>query len=214
MELPFDAWYKRAQFLQTSKKDQTKQEHWYFRLNGLEDSKNNYLYDELPIFKTDHSTFFMIDPSDARGINCRLGMKGVIAECHFDPSRNWIVVMGGQRRYIISHPRQCPNLELYPRYHPSGRHSRVNWSTASRETLQNTSFVAADAMTENGGRPFLQAMGSEVLMQAGDALYLPDSWMHFIVSLGISYQCNARSGQTTHYRREIHNCGFPIGDVE
>jgi hypothetical protein len=52
-------------------------------------------------------------------------LLGVIAENHFDGSRNSIVVLKGARRYILSHPSQCRNLALYPKGHPSARHSAV-----------------------------------------------------------------------------------------
>lgn len=50
---------------------------------------------------------------------------GVIAENHFDGSRNAIAVLKGARRYILSHPSQCRNLALYPKGHPSARHSSM-----------------------------------------------------------------------------------------
>jgi len=196
VKLSFRQWYKRAQELERLPKgvDHVNREHWYFRLNGDWEQQNEYLYDELPLFVPTQSTMFMVDPGAERGINCRFGMRGVIAESHFDSSRNWIVVMGGQRRYILSHPSQCRNLELYPVSHPSGRHSKVDWSRSEQY--------------EGGDRPFGRAMASEVVLQAGDALYLPTSWFHFIVSLNTNYQCNARSGHTQENDRYIDQCGL------
>jgi hypothetical protein len=195
VQLTFDEWMQRAQALQEQGSTATvDKDHWYFRLNAVPDTLNDYLYDELPIFQTKNNepSLFMVDPSEQRGLNCRFGMKGVIAESHFDPTRNWIVVLGGQRRYILSHPRECQNLQLFPLNHPSGRHSAVDWSH----------------VPDYG--PITQAMAHEVVLQAGDALYLPTSWFHFIVSLNINYQCNARSGYTTENHHYLHECGFPV----
>ncbi len=161
---------------------------------------NPYLYDELPFFQpSDTPTLFMVDSRQQRGINCRLGMKGSIAEAHFDPTRNWIVLLKGRRRYILAHPSQCPHMELYPQGHPSGRHSAVNWSNVTAE--QQSGAATKD-------RPFARAQVTEVVLQAGDALYLPTSWFHFIVSLNKNYQCNARSGMTYENQERLEECGF------
>jgi Cupin-like domain len=221
VELTFDEWLQRARALEhVTDEEQVTMEHWYFRLNAGLPKFNTYLYDELPMFQpvfddtdradansnqdqTDYQQrpLFMVDSAQQRGINCRFGMRGVIAEAHFDPTRNWILILSGQRRYILAHPSQCPNLELYPKGHPSGRHSSINWSTISRDHFRNYTG------------PFAQAMVQEVVLQGGDALYLPTSWFHFIVSLNINYQCNARSGETLEHREDIKRCGFDLSDA-
>jgi hypothetical protein len=120
--LTYDEWLARAKVVQDHP-DHATQEHWYFRLNGAP-HQNSYLYDELPMFQ-EKENVFMVDPSQARGINCRFGMKGVIAESHFDFTRNWVLLLGGQRRYILSSPDQCRSLDLYKNEHPSARHSQL-----------------------------------------------------------------------------------------
>lgn len=48
---------------------------------------------------------------------------------------------------------------------------------------------------------------------SGDALYIPDSWLHFIVVLSqLSYQCNARSGldENPELAKIISDCGFSM----
>ena len=79
---------------------------------------------------------------------------GVIAENHFDAARNAIALLGGERRYILSHPDQCHHLALYPKGHPSGRHSAVDWSDPDLEAYPEFSL----------------AKGNEVVMQAGDVM--------------------------------------------
>lgn len=134
----------------------------------------------------------MVEPMKQKGIHCRFGMKGVMAENHFDASRNSIVLLGGSRRYILSHPDQCSNLALYPKGHPSARHSEVNWGEPDIEK-----FPA-----------FAAARSNEVVLQAGQILYLPTFWFHQITSLDVNYQCNARSGVTFDYKSHIAECKF------
>jgi hypothetical protein len=197
VELTFQEWYQKANELETTHSNKnnniniTQVEHWYFRLNGEFKGKSGFLYDELPLFVPKKS-FFMVDPKDQRGINCRLGSKSIIADLHYDMSRNFILLLKGQKRYILAHPDQCLNLELHPPGHPSARHSRVDWSDPK------------DWHTGN----FEKARVNEVLMQAGDILYLPTSWFHYIVSLNLNYQCNARSGTSYENLPAIQECGF------
>ena len=113
-------------------------------------------------------------------------------ENHFDGSRNSIVVLGGERRYILSHPDQCENLALYPKDHPSGRHSAVDWSNPDLDSFPQ----------------FSQARTNEVVLQAGDVLYLPTNWFHYIISLDLNFQCNTRSGLNPEYMAPIKKCGF------
>ena len=188
-ELTFDAWRELADTVTTDEPDQ---ERYYFRVNGVPKGLHAFLYDELPLFRPTSDNFFMVDPDELRGINCRFGMKGVIAETHFDESRNFIVLLGGLRRYILAHPRECPNLHLHPFNHPSGRHSAVDWTNPDLKAFPN----------------FGKAQVQEVVLQAGDALYLPTLWFHFIVSLNLNYQCNARSGTTVENFDLIRECGF------
>jgi hypothetical protein len=116
--LSYAEWLQKAQELEeqtkTSQEDQSKHEHWYFRLNGAQSQNlNTFLYQELPFFQAqDEPTLFMVDPDGERGINCRFGMKGVFAEAHYDPTRNWIVLLSGRKRYLLAHPRECSNLNV------------------------------------------------------------------------------------------------------
>lgn len=196
VDLTYQDWYHHARELdKLSAKDQTDVEHWYFRLNALFD-KHGYVYEELPFFDPSlGESMTMIHPNEHRGINCRFGMKGVTAETHFDSSSNFIALMGGQRRYILAHPDQCEHMELFPQEHPSGRHSSIEWAYF-------------DFDKDKTDRPFKKAQVNEVVMQAGDMLYLPTYWFHFIVSLNLNYQCNSRSGDSRDYEDFIADCGF------
>jgi len=171
--------------------------HWYFRLigcgkdKGCDKGSSEFLFDELPFFQP-KKNLYMVKPESQRGIHCRFGMKGVIAENHFDGSRNNIALLGGERRYILGHPNQCTNMALLPKSHPSGRHSAVDWSDPDLETYPQFKNVKAN----------------EIVLQAGDVLYLPTQWFHYIISLETNYQCNTRSGISSDYASFIHECGF------
>ena len=195
LNMPYNEWFHHANV--TDDKLGPDQPHWYFKLNGCGFHKHcstvpsEYLFDELPFFQP-KSSLYITDARSQRGIHCRLGTKGVIAQNHFDGSRNSIALLGGQRRYILSHPDQCDKLALYPNDHPSGRHSAVDWADPDLEEYPE----------------FAQAYANEVVLQAGDVLYLPTFWFHHIISLSTNFQCNTRSGFGTEYIQHIQQCGY------
>mmetsp|Transcript_24431 Transcript_24431/g.36255 ORF Transcript_24431/g.36255 Transcript_24431/m.36255 type:complete len:477 (+) Transcript_24431:177-1607(+) len=176
-----------------------------YRRNGMAGTKYattqidnaDFWFDEMPFFdpnRPDESELYVMAAQKQyhRGIQCRFGMAGLIAENHFDSDRNFIAVLGGERRYILGHPKNCPNMYLYPMHHPMERHSHIDWSSPDLEKFPN----------------FPSTTVNEVVLQAGDVLYLPTHWFHHIVSLNLNYQCNARSGSTTTYQKLIQECGF------
>ena len=182
--------------------------HWYFRLigcghmgEGTEDGScdkgsSEWLFDELTFFQPrqndEKRSMYIVEPDGQKGIHCRFGMKGVIAENHFDLSRNAIALLGGQRRYILANPAQCLNMNLLPRGHPSARHSAVDWSNPDLVNFPT----------------FANATVNEIVLQPGDVLYLPTNWFHYIVSLELNMQCNTRSGGERINREYITECGF------
>lgn len=121
-----------------------------------------------------------------------LHLTMLILESHFDGSRNMIALFNGERRYILADPTQCAHLALYPKHHPSGRHSAIDWSNPDLKKYPQ----------------FANAMGNEVVLQAGDVLYLPTFWFHYIISLERNYQCNVRSGTTLENLKSVVSCGF------
>lgn len=200
MRMTYQDWLSHANLTATGDVVGPNDPHYYFRLIGCGETgpqgecdmgSSEYLFDELPYFQP-RETLYVVDPMEQKGIHCRFGMHGVIAENHFDQSRNAIVVLGGERRYILAHPNQCKLLSLLPKGHPSARHSAVDWSDPDLVSYPE----------------FAKARGNEVVLQPGDVLYLPTNWFHYIISLNLNFQCNTRSGVTPEYMRPIRECGF------
>lgn len=130
MRMPYREWLEHANITVEDKKsndgngdDQNGdddvaapgKDHWYFRLIGCgltgqdgscDKGSSEYLFDELPFFQPVNN-LYLSNGAQQKGIHCRFGMKGVIAENHFDGSRNAIALLGGSRRYILAHPDQC-----------------------------------------------------------------------------------------------------------
>jgi hypothetical protein len=130
-------------------------------------------------------TFFLI-----QGIQCRFGERGVTAATHFDAGRNMIAMVTGAKRYILSPPKQCPKLGIVPlRGNAMFRHSMINFGHIN---------LMDDPDMPNGEKEWLEvsggAMSLETVLKAGEVLYIPSHWFHYISSLQKSAQCNVRSG--------------------
>ncbi|VEU35668.1 unnamed protein product [Pseudo-nitzschia multistriata] len=164
-----------------------------------------YLADELPFYTQTKASLYVKEPlaekialqgpagAGSKALNCRFGMKGVMTTNHFDGERNFVTVLSGERRYILAHPRQCGNMALFPYGHPSARHSSVDW--ARPDLLAHPRFEAAE--------------GNEVVLQAGDSLFLPSLWFHYIVSMSTNIQCNTRSGMDGRHVSDLdESCGW------
>lgn len=96
-------------------------------------------------------------------------------------------------RYVLLPPQECSKLVLYPRGHPSARHTKLHWS---------------DPQEVKEWPELNYAKATEVVLSMGEMLYLPSYWFHYIISQDASIQCNARSGETFPGQEEIAKCGF------
>ena len=123
----FDEW-SYGEFLHQAqlveKQPQKQRDHWYFFAQSQED---RWIAEDLPML-TNQSSLFIDDTSHYKGIHCRFGMAGVIAEGHFDTGQNMIAMLKGAKRYILMAPSQCNAA-----YIGINRHSKVTWSDVDEQ---------------------------------------------------------------------------------
>lgn len=153
-------------------------------------SKWTFISRDLPSFSSPTETFFVFEPELQKGIQCRFGERGVTAATHFDSGRNMIAMMTGAKRYILSPPRECPKLGIVTgKGTPIYRHSMLNFGHLNE--MSNTDMPSAEReWLERSG----EAMAIDTVLKAGEVLYIPSHWFHYITSLQKSAQCNVRSG--------------------
>lgn len=178
-------------------------EHYYFTMGVPPSAKTPgntglFVADDLTFFSTRTENFFVTNVARQKGIQCRLGGRGIIAESHFDHGKNFVLMLRGRKRYLLNPPRACPALGIISDdKHPSYRHSAVDWSN---EAEWPEGFADAPAL--------------DTVVEQGELLYIPSFWYHYIVSEGFSVQCNARSGlsERPEWIRETEAClGKPLG---
>jgi hypothetical protein len=152
---------------------------------------NRWILDDLTAFKPEPS-LFIADAQHNRGANCRFGARGIIAEAHYDGGRNFVTILRGAKRYVLLPPTECPLLYLHPQEHPEARHSKADWSKLDLARFPEMA----------------KAQALEVVVEAGDAVYIPSYWFHYIISTGVTAQCNTRSGSAKRGREALPICGF------
>ena len=189
VKLSFREWYEKAQKADNISHD-VHDSRFYFRAsaNSERDSEGGFLFKELTFFRPPKkSNVIFKDPKGQRGIHCRFGMRGLIAEAHWDGSRNMIAQLGGRRRYILVAPEDSCDMYLLGRNHPSGRHSAVDWSKP-------------ESWADYPDFPTMPA--HEVVQEPGDMLYLPTFYLHYINSIDTNYQVRSApsSGTATNTR--------------
>jgi oxalate decarboxylase/phosphoglucose isomerase-like protein (cupin superfamily) len=169
-------------------------EHYYFMTNTpAHDHKRSYISRDLPFLSTEEDNFFITNTGANKGIQCRFGMRGVIAEAHYDSGRNMVVMLKGRKRYLLTPPSTCDKLGIIADpSHPSYRHSEIDWSNLDQAREHD----------------FMHIPAIDTIVQQGEVLYIPSFWFHYIISLQYSIQCNSRSGTPPKHdgKRHIEEC--------
>lgn len=184
--MPFSEWLEKAK---KADNQEVETPHYYLQLNSV--GSKRWILDDITDFQPKRS-FFVADPRGNRGINCRFGARGIIAEAHYDGGRNFVSLLRGAKRYILLPPSECKLLYLWPKKHPEGRHAKADWSKLDLDKYPDMA----------------KAKATEVVVRAGEVLYIPSYWFHYIVSTSVTAQCNTRSGNAIRGREVLKDCGF------
>jgi hypothetical protein len=115
-----------------------------------------------------------------------------------------VAMITGAKRYILSPPKACSKLGVVTlEGHPSFRHSMLNFAHLNilnddgkmdpemrAKLLETMSPEEREWLTRAKDAPSLSTV-----LKAGEVLYIPSHWFHYIISLQKSAQCNVRSGR-------------------
>ena len=157
-------------------------------------SEWSFISRDLPSWSATESNFIMFHPESQKGIQCRFGERGVVAATHYDNGRNMVGMITGAKRYILSPPNACGKLGIFAdRNTAIFRHSMLDFGHI--KYLEDAKLREEMSPQE---RQWLEraatAPAVETVLKAGEVLYIPSMWFHYIVSIQKSAQCNARSG--------------------
>jgi hypothetical protein len=175
----FDSWSKKAEQADVVQLDNSSAHYYFMTGSQRSDDERNFVYRDLSVFRSNEANFFIPTPEFSKGTQCRFGMRGVIAEAHYDSGRNMVAMLKGSKRYILTPPETCKRLAIISdKKHPSFRHSTIDFSNLAQAKSNN----------------FQNVKSIETIVRTGEVLYVPSFWFHYIVSLDYSIQCNSRSG--------------------
>ena len=185
------------------------QPHFYWQ-SGADKSERyqpasdwSFISRDLPSFSATEPNFIMFNPEDQKGIQCRFGERGVVAATHYDSGRNMVGMITGAKRYILSPPNACGKLGIFPdRKSPIFRHSLLNFGHIKYLHDDEKGRGMSDEEREWLVRA-ATAPAVETVLKAGEVLYIPSFWFHYIISVQKSAQCNARSGIEYDSHREF-----------
>lgn len=136
------------------------------------------------------------------------GIGNVVVTYGIPPSsflfESWDFCWTGKRRWILAAPDTCKDCYVitldHPTMGPCFRHSEVDWGNPDLERFPR----------------FANMRGHELILLPGEALYMPSYWLHQVVNLDFSLQCNGfstvKSERGTGVMKE---CGFfiPLGKL-
>ncbi|KAL9907764.1 jumonji domain containing 5 [Glossina fuscipes fuscipes] len=146
--------------------------------SGISSRKVEYLaqhelFEQIPLLKKD---FNVPDYCSLRSSNTDvdikawLGPEGTVSPLHYDPKHNLLCQVFGSKRIILASPKDSQNLY-----------------THESEFLKNTSQIDADAVDYQKFPLVANVKFYYLKLQAGDCLYMPPRWWHYVRSLSPSF---------------------------
>lgn len=134
---------------------------------------------------------YVLKYSDSRQMSSSCVLLTLSYLCMQDSGKNMVAMLKGRKRYILNPPAMCRKLGIEVNHkHPIFRHSLVDWSDINE--AKRHSFDKVEAV--------------ETIVNAGEVLYIPSHWFHYIVSLEYNIQCNSRSGVSSKSKSIIQKC--------
>ncbi len=105
----------------------------------------------------------ILPPGSVQKLYLWLGSKGNVSSLHYDRPNNFLVQLHGRKRLVLFAPQD--HAALYPSQKIS-HFSRVDIERPDLEAFPD----------------YASAQGYEVVLEAGDTLYLPPFWWHQVYS--------------------------------
>jgi lysine-specific demethylase 8 len=134
------------------------------------------LFEQIPELADDimEPSFCALGKGDLYGVNAWFGPEGTVSPLHHDPYHNLLAQVIGEKLVRLYKPS---SEHLYPHMHGVQR---------------NTSEVGVDVEAPDEERfPLFSAVPyEEVVLQAGDVLFMPRGWWHFCRSKSVSFSVN------------------------
>jgi hypothetical protein len=193
VNMRFDEWVQYATVADVTKLNKDTEHLYFMASTDAGDMGRSFIARDLRLFSSHKNTFFVPNVKANKGVQCRFSMRGIVTEPHFDSGRNFVSMIKGNKRYILTQPSSCKHLDIISdATHPAYRHSAIDWSNEA----------------EIKSRGFDNVVAIDTVVRQGEVLYIPAYWFHYIIALQYSVQCNSRSGAPPNGegQDEIEDC--------
>jgi hypothetical protein len=194
----FERWSNHAKYADTVRLNPS-EVHYYWQAGVTEtelkqtETKWSMIAKDLPSFSDTDPNFISFNPNSRKGIQCRFGERGVVAATHYDGGKNMVGMITGAKRYILAPPRECSKLGIITNNkHPTFRHSLLNFDHIN--LLESEESKSMPINERDWLELSKESLAIDTIIKAGEILYIPSHWFHYIISLQKSAQCNVRSG--------------------
>jgi len=130
------------------------------------------LFDQIPELRRDIGIpdYCALGEEGVSSINAWLGPAGTVTPLHTDPKHNFLAQVVGSKYIRLYSPQDTAGL--YP--HEGGMHT-------------NTSQVDLEVPDKRRFPKFQQTPYIDCVLNAGDMLYMPPGWWHFVKALTVSF---------------------------
>jgi hypothetical protein len=193
IDMPFNSFLDYVIDVDNSNQNNISEYLYFYNDYQRSDRKKTFMARDLSFLCPNRKNFFVTNLYANQGVECRFGMRGIIAEAHYDTGRNMVAMVRGNKRYILTPPEACEKLGIIKDIeNPSYRQSGVDWSN----------------LKETEAKDFDKIPAIDTVVREGEVLYIPSFWFHYIVSLSYSIQCNSRNGTPPkgEGKEEIDKC--------
>lgn len=144
---------------------------WHYYTGKLADLPESLQRDVSPI-----DLVLDLDPkAREENMNIWIGAAGVSAACHYDAYDNINVQLYGRKQWNLYSPTNHTELSLYPFLHFHHAQTQVDVEQPDLDLFPN----------------FKDAIRYEGVTEPGEALYLPSSWFHNVITLNTSINVNS-----------------------
>jgi lysine-specific demethylase 8 len=133
------------------------------------------LFAQIPALAADVAApdYTALGEDGVRSVNAWLGPAGTVTPLHQDPYHNLLAQVVGRKYVRLISPAHT--AAVYP--HADGMHT-------------NTSRVDAGAPDPARFPDYAAAPYWECVLQAGDMLYIPPKWWHYVTAVTVSFSCS------------------------
>jgi oxalate decarboxylase/phosphoglucose isomerase-like protein (cupin superfamily) len=187
-------------------------------ISGLKSEEQSHYYtadlDSTPEFSTIRSQIGAADEfyktmsslTGKRAIQTVwIGSTGVVSSLHYDAVHNFFVQTAGVKRAVLFPPSLHRSLRMHPHTHPLSRQSQIRNLSAIEHITELRQPISVGASADS-----IEAY--EVILQAGDVLYIPPYYMHYMEALTPSVSVSTwLEAEESFWTARAHAIPIPLG---